>query len=184
MIRFFRRFFDFCGETNKRKFTNSIFLEVPKALLEAMKIPAIAVMLHGAQANNLTLGHIALSFGIMLLSVAEIAMGSYLVSITTVSEFTAVMLRMHLSEKIIIQLSVMFHFFSTVMDEAASITVAMKMRGIHIGGRNVGKMLEYRLVPLMTCCVKIGEELSVAALTRGPGGEARRINICKIGFYV
>ena len=75
------------------------------------------------------------------------------------------MLRMHLSEKIIIPLSVMFRFFPTVMDEAASINAAMKMRGIHIGGKNAGKMLEYRLVPLMTCCVKIGEELSAAALT-------------------
>lgn len=71
-----------------------------------------------------------------------IAMGGYLVSTTTVSEFTAAMLRMHLSEKIIIPLSVMFRFFPTVMDEAASINAAMKMRGIHIGGRNAGKMLE------------------------------------------
>ena len=113
-----------------------------------------------------------------------IAMGGYLVSTTTVSEFTAAMLRMRLSEKIIIPLSVMFRFFPTVMDEAASINAAMKMRGIHIGGRNAGKMLEYRLVPLMTCCVKIGEELSAAALTRGLGGEVRRTNICKIGFHV
>ena len=113
-----------------------------------------------------------------------IAMGGYLVSTTTVSEFTAAMLRMRLSEKIIIPLSVMFRFFPTVMDEAASINAAMKMRGIHIGGRNAGKMLEYRLVPLMTCCVKIGEELSAAALTRGLGGEVRRTNICKIGFHI
>ena len=100
-----------------------------------------------------------------------IAMGGYLVSTTTVSEFTAAMLRLHLSEKIIIPLSVMFRFFPTVMDEAVSI-------------KNVGKMLEYRLVPLMTCCVKIGEELSAAALTRGLGGEVKRTNICKIGFHI
>ena len=40
MIQIFRRFFDFCGETNKRKFTKSIFLGVLKALFEALKIPA------------------------------------------------------------------------------------------------------------------------------------------------
>lgn len=39
MIRIFRRFFDFCGEINKRKFTKSIFLGVLKALFEALKIP-------------------------------------------------------------------------------------------------------------------------------------------------
>ena len=120
--------------------------------------------------------------GILARFMPSMAMAAYLVSTTTVSEFTAAMLRMKLSEKIIIPLSVMFRFFPTVMDEAASISAAMRMRDIRFGGRNAGKMLEYRLVPLMTCCVKIGEELSAAALTRGLGGEVRRTNICKIGF--
>lgn len=48
-----------------------------KALLEALKIPAIAVTLHGVLANDLTFGHIALSFGIMLLSVIGNAMVNY-----------------------------------------------------------------------------------------------------------
>ena len=122
--------------------------------------------------------------GILARFLPSIMMGGYLVSTTTVSEFTAAMLKMKLSEKIIIPLSVMFRFFPTVFDEAASINAAMKMRGIHLGGRNAGKILEYRIVPLMTCCVKIGEELSAAALTRGLGGEVRRTNICNIGFKV
>ena len=92
-----------------------------------------------------------------------------MISTTTVSEFTAAMQRMHLSDKIIIPLSVMFRFFPTVIDESVSINAAMKMRDIRIGGRNFSKMFEYRIVPLMTCCVKIGEELSAAALTRGLG---------------
>ena len=109
-------------------------------------------------------------------------MGVYLMTTTTVSEFTAAMQRMHLSEKLIIPLSVMFRFFPTVFDEAASINAAMRMRDIRFGGRNAGKMLVYRLVTLMTCCVKIGEELSAAALTRGLGGEIKRTNVCRIGF--
>ena len=111
-------------------------------------------------------------------------MGVYLFSSTTVSEFTAAMHRMHVSEKIIIPLSVMFRFFPTVFDEAVSINAAMKMRDIQFGGKNVSKMVEYRLVPLMACCAKIGEELSAAALTRGLGGTVRRTNICTIGFHV
>ena len=35
---------------------------------------------------------------------------------------------------------------------------------------------------MMICSVKIGEELSAAALTRGLGGPVKRTNICKIGF--
>lgn len=77
MIRIFRRFFDFCGEINKRKFTKSIFLGVLKALLEALKIPAIAVTLHGVLSGNLTVQHILLSFGIMLFSIAGNAFANY-----------------------------------------------------------------------------------------------------------
>lgn len=111
-------------------------------------------------------------------------MGTYLVSTTTVSAFTAAMERIHLSEKIIIPLSVMFRFFPTVVDEARSVNAAMKMRDIRLGKAGIFKILEYRIVPLMVCCVKIGEELSAAALTRGLGGTVRRTNICKIGFHV
>lgn len=111
-----------------------------------------------------------------------IMMGRYLMESTTVSEFTAAMKKLHVSDNIIIPLSVMFRFFPTVLDEADSISSAMKMRGIRIGGKHASKIIEYRMVPLMTCCVNIGEELSAAALTRGLGGEVKRTNICRIGF--
>lgn len=77
MIQIFRRFFNFCGEINKRKFTKSIFLGVLKALFEALKIPAIAVTLHGVLIGNLTVQHILLSFGIMLFSIAGNAFANY-----------------------------------------------------------------------------------------------------------
>lgn len=112
----------------------------------------------------------------------SILMAAYLMTTTTVSEFTAAMQRMHVTEKITIPLSVMFRFFPTVADEASSIGCAMRMRDVRLGGRNMAKAVEYRMVPLMTCCVKIGEELSAAALTRGLGGTVKRTNICRIGF--
>jgi energy-coupling factor transport system permease protein len=107
---------------------------------------------------------------------------------TTVSEFIAAMERMHISQKILIPLSVMFRFFPTVVQEARSIGDAMRMRGIAVGGSKFWKrpmsMIEYRIVPLMMSTVKIGEELSAASLTRGLGGPQRRTNICKIGFSI
>ena len=111
-----------------------------------------------------------------------IAMGLYLVNTTTVSEFMAAMERMHISQKIAIPLSVMFRFFPTVGEEYSAIGDAMRMRGIRFGGGKPAKMLEYRMVPLLISCVKIGEELSAAALTRGLGAPVRRTNICRIGF--
>ena len=45
-------------------------------------------------------------------------------------------------------------------------------------------MIEYRLIPLMVSVVKIGDELSAAALTRGLGAPVRQTNVCEIGFHV
>jgi len=111
-------------------------------------------------------------------------MGAYLISSTSVSEFISAMERMHVTEKIVIPLSVIFRFFPTIGEEYRAIQDAMKMRGIRMDGRNPFLMVEYRLVPLMVSVVKIGDELSAAALTRGLGAPVRRTNVCRIGFHV
>lgn len=121
--------------------------------------------------------------GILSQFIPGLMMGYYTVTTTTVSEFVAAMERMHMPKQIVIPLSVMFRFFPTVVEEASSISDAMRMRGISFGGNHPGRMLEYRLIPLMTCSVKIGDELSAAALTRGLGADVKRTNICKIGFH-
>lgn len=113
-----------------------------------------------------------------------IMMGAYMIEATSVSEFIGAMERMHVTEKIVIPLSVIFRFFPTISEEYRAIQDAMRMRGIRMGGRSPFLMIEYRLVPLMVSVVKIGDELSAAALTRGLGAPVRRTNVCKIGFYV
>ena len=114
-----------------------------------------------------------------------LVMGYYVVTTTMVSEFVASMERMHVTPKIVIPLSVMFRFFPTVIEEAGSISDSMRMRGIAGSAvwKNPVAALEYRVVPLMACVVKIGEELSAAALTRGLGSPVKRTNICRIGFF-
>ena len=62
-----------------------------------------------------------------------IMMGAYLIASTSVSEFIGAMERMHLTEKIVIPLSVIFRFFPTVSEEYQAIRDAMKMRGIRFG---------------------------------------------------
>ena len=105
----------------------------------------------------------------------------YMLKTTKVSEFIAAMERMGISWKLIIPVSVMFRFFPTVREEYRSIQDAMRLRGI--GLRNgPAAMAEYRLVPLIVSLVKIGDELSAAAVTRGLGGQVRRTNYCSIGF--
>ncbi len=105
----------------------------------------------------------------------------YVVATTSVSEFITAMERMHMSQKIIIPFAVMFRFFPTIGDENRSIQDAMRLRSIG-WKRGPVAMLEYRFVPLIVSVVRIGDELSAAAVTRGLGGPIRRSNYCKIGF--
>ena len=100
--------------------------------------------------------------------------GAYLISSTSISEFIGAMERMHITEKIVIPMSVIFRFFPTISEEYQAIRDAMKMRGIRFGGK----------IPLMVSVVKIGDELSAAALTRGLGATVKRTNVCQIGFHV
>lgn len=131
-------------------------------------------------ANFLVLAICAL----LLRFVPGIMMGYYTIKTMTVSEFIAAMEKIHLPQQITIPLSVMFRFFPTVLEEYNAINDAMKMRGIRFGGGKAGAILEYRIVPMIMCSVKIGEELSAAALTRGLGGPVKRTNICQIGFHI
>lgn len=122
--------------------------------------------------------------GILLRFTPSVVMGYFVVTTTTVSEFIAAMERLHLPRQITIPMSVMFRFFPTVAEEWGAIGDAMRMRGIRLRGGNLASVLEYCLVPMMICSVKIGEELSAAALTRGLGGPVKRTNICQIGFHI
>ena len=45
MFKILKKFFDFCGKINKRKFRISIALGAVQAIGEAMKIPAIMIVL-------------------------------------------------------------------------------------------------------------------------------------------
>ena len=120
--------------------------------------------------------------GIFLRFTPSLAMGYIAMSTTTVSEFLAAMARLHLPQQVAIPLAVIFRFFPTIAEEWHAIGDAMRMRGIRLGGGKVGVMFEYRLVPMMISAVKIGEELSQAALTRGFGAPVKRTNLAELGF--
>lgn len=120
--------------------------------------------------------------GILTRFVVTVVMGEYLLATTSVSEFISAMEKLHMPQTITIPMSVMFRLFPTIGAEWKSIRRAMGMRDIRIGGVRSGLLLEYQMVPMMTSSVRIGEELSASALTRGLGAPVRRTNICRIGF--
>lgn len=131
------------------------------------------------------LGFLALMCGgILTRFVVTVVMGEYLIATTSVSEFISAMERLHLPNAVTIPMSVMFRLFPTIAEQWRSIRRAMRMRSIALGGARASQVVEYQMVPMMTSTVRIGEELSAAALTRGLGGPEKRTNICRIGFRV
>ena len=108
--------------------------------------------------------------------------GAYILTTTTVSEFTAGLKKWHVSDKIIVPFCVMFRMFPTIACEFRSINDAMKMRGILFDIKHIGEFVEYRIVPLMICMVKIGDELSQSAMTRGLGGDMDRVCVNQVKF--
>ncbi|MGN0341980.1 MAG: energy-coupling factor transporter transmembrane component T family protein [Roseburia sp.] len=110
--------------------------------------------------------------------------GAYIVSTTTVSEFSAGLKKWHISDRIVVPFCVMFRMFPTISAEFRSINDAMRMRGITFDFKHMGKFVEYRIVPLIICVVKIGDELSQSAMTRGLGGDLDRVCVSQVRFEI
>lgn len=108
----------------------------------------------------------------------------YVVRTTKIGEFMSCMQKMHVPDGIAVSLAVVMRFFPTIKEEYSSINDAMRMRGVMLGGGNVLRMFEFRMIPLLFSCVNIGEELSAAAITRGLGGDVKRSSVIelKLGF--
>ena len=104
----------------------------------------------------------------------------YVVRTTKIGEFMSCMQKMHVPDGIAVSLAVVMRFFPTIKEEYSSINDAMRMRGVMLGGGNVLKMFEFRMIPLLFSCVNIGEELSAAAITRGLGGDVKRSSVIEL----
>lgn len=120
--------------------------------------------------------------GIFLRFTPSLAMGYIAMSTTTVSEFLAAMARLHLPQQVAIPLAVIFRFFPTMGEEYRAIRDAMRMRGIRLGRVGPEALFTYRVVPLVIQIVKIGDELSAAALARGLGAPVVRTRAKHVGF--
>ena len=104
----------------------------------------------------------------------------YVIRTTKIGEFMSCMQKMHIPDGIAVSLAVVMRFFPTIKEEYSSINDAMRMRGVMLGGGNVLRMFEFRMIPLLFSCVNIGEELSAAAITRGIGGETKRSSLIEL----
>ena len=110
-----------------------------------------------------------------------LAMFDVLLASTTVSEFIGAMDGFRISKKFSVPVSVMFRFFPTIKEEYGMIRDALRLRGVGSPARPL-EMLEYRMVPLLTELMQVGNELSASAMTRGLDAPGRRVCVCPMGF--
>ena len=118
--------------------------------------------------------------GIVVQFMPAIITAWYVVRTTKIGEFMSCMQKMHVPDGIAVSLAVVMRFFLSIKEEYSSINDAMRMRGVMLGGGNVLRMFEFRMIPLLFSCVNIGEELSAAAITRSLGGETKRSSIIEL----
>lgn len=77
MFKVLKNFFDFCGGENKRKFYMSLVLGLLLAIFEALRVPAIYVMVDAVLKNQVTNQTVLTCLGIMAFSVFAASLVRY-----------------------------------------------------------------------------------------------------------
>ncbi len=80
MFKVLKNFFDFCGGENKRKFYMSLVLGLLLAIFEALRVPAIYVMVDAVLKNQVTGQTVLICLGVMVFSVFAASLVRYRVT--------------------------------------------------------------------------------------------------------
>ncbi len=79
MFKTLKKYFDFCNKEERNKVYLAIALGIIKAIYAALRMPEIAVVVQGLIEGQLTMKHLWLSLGIMVVSV----LGQFLINLKT-----------------------------------------------------------------------------------------------------
>ncbi len=109
-------------------------------------------------------------------------LGTFILRTTTVSEFISGMAKLGIPSFITIPCSVMFRFFPTIKEEYSAIERAMTMRGIRVSNVGLTDFIEYRIVPALMIIMIIGNDLTIASLTKGLTTHGKRSCIHNLKF--
>lgn len=146
--------------------------------LVVMGLDALSVRYLGNDMIGLSIG----MFTFMLARLTPLFMIVLWALDTTGSErVIAAMQNMRIPKGFTVAIAVMFRFVPTTRYEFGYIKNTMKLRGIGLRWQRVLThplaTLEYALVPLLMRSMKIGDDLSASALTRGLGRPIRRSSL-------
>ncbi|WP_260260547.1 energy-coupling factor transporter transmembrane component T [Vibrio intestinalis] len=95
-----------------------------------------------------------------------------------VSELVSALYRFRLPSALIAVLVIISRFFPCVLSEFIAIERSVRMRGLALGNGSLKTALLCRLVPFLNNTLRIGDELSAAAISRGLGAEK-----CRTHYY-
>lgn len=115
---------------------------------------------------------------LILRMIPVLMLGSWLIKTTKINDFIVSMEKLKLPACVIIPFAVTLRFMPTIQTEFRSIKNTMKMRGISLSMSSIIKRplmtTEYAMVPLLMRSIKVADELSASALTRGLGSHKKR----------
>ena len=148
-----RKFFAFCSEENRKKFHQSIFLGVVAALFNALKIPAIGVMLQAILGDGITTRTIWTSFGLMLVSVLGMSAIKYKATMlqTEAGYGTAADKRMEIAEHM--RYLPMGYFNANSLGKILSVTTNTMESLSDVGTRVVLMVTEGMITTLVITCM-------------------------------
>ncbi len=146
-------------------------------------IYTLLTLITGFASGRSAIGTVLVVFvsGFLCQFMPSMYLAAFLIKETPVREFIAAMKKMHAPDAIVIPVSVMFRFIPAIGEEYRAISQAMSMREI-ASVRNPVTMIEYRIVPLLMSILGIGNELSVAAVARGMGANAKRTSVYQVSL--
>lgn len=95
---------------------------------------------------------------------------------------------MHIPKGFTITIAVVFRYIPTISGEFRNINNTMKMRGIAFNARNLllhpGRTTEYALIPLIMRSIKVADDLSASAMTRGLDLQTRRTSYREVRLHL
>ncbi|MDA0149874.1 energy-coupling factor transporter transmembrane component T [Vibrio sp. LaRot3] len=99
-----------------------------------------------------------------------------------VSELVSALYRFKLPVALITVLVIILRFFPCVLSEFVAIERSVRMRGLALGNGSLKTAVFSRLLPFLSNTLRIGDELSAAAISRGLGAKKRRTNYYQTRF--
>lgn len=112
--------------------------------------------------------------------------GYYLIAYTKVNDFIGALAQLKVPQVFIIPIAVIFRFFPTFVEEKKAINMALKMKQLTGVKRLIHPLesLRFFFIPLLMSMIRIADDLSIAAMTKGLSIKQKRTLLKQFKFKI